>query len=116
MNKRFIPVISPTVLVTVKGSTKDGNGQSVPFKFTLTCSRIPASELKNRFTSGEFDMKEILKEVTTGWNGQRLITDQETGQPAEFCPDAFDALLDIGGMALLCFNAFTKESSANEKN
>lgn len=116
MNKRYVPVISETVLVSVKGSTKDGKGQPVPFKFTLTCKRLLASDLKNRFNSGEFDMKEVMREVTTDWSGQRLITDQETSQPAEFCPEAFDALLDIPGMALVCFNAFTKETSANEKN
>lgn len=116
MNKRFIPVISATVLVTVKGSTKDAAGQPVPFKFTLTCNRLPASNLKDRINSGEFDMKEVMKEVTTDWKGQRLIIDQESNQPAEFCPEAFDALLDISGMALVCFNAFAKESSANEKN
>lgn len=116
MKKRFVPVISATVAVQVKGAIKDSNGSPVPFKFTLTCDRLPASDLKNRINSGDFDMKEILKEVTTGWQGQRLITDQETNQPADFCPEAFEALLDIGGMSLVCFNAYAKESSANEKN
>lgn len=116
MNKRFIPVISDTVLVPVKGSTKDAKGQPVPFKFSLVCNRISASTLRSR-VSGDFDMKEILREVTTDWQGQRLITDQENGgQPAEFCAEAFDALLDIAGMALVCFGAYTKETSANEKN
>lgn len=116
MNKRFVPVISATVAVKVKGTIKDTNGAPVPFKFTLTCSRLPASDLKNRINSGDFDMREVLKEVTTDWQGQRLITDQETKQPAEFCPEAFEALLDIGGMAVVCFNAYANESSANEKN
>ncbi|MDK6079659.1 hypothetical protein [Massilia varians] len=116
MNKRFTPVISATVLVTVKGSTKDAAGLPVPFKFSLTCTRLPASVLKERIQGGEFDVKDVMKEVTTDWKGQRLITDQETGQPAEFCPEAFEAMLDISGMALLCFNAYAKESSANEKN
>ena len=116
MNKRYTTVISSTVAVQVKGSLKDSNGSPVPFKFTLTCKRLPASELKSRVTSGDFDVKEIMKEVTTGWQGQRLITDEDTKQPAEFCEEAFDALLDIGGMALLCFNAYAKETSANEKN
>lgn len=116
MTKRFISVISPTVVVPVKGTLKDAGGAAVPFKFSLICRRMLASELKNRINSGDFDMKEIIKEVTTGWQGQRLINDQEAGEPAEFCAEAFDALLDISGMALVCFNAFTKESSAAEKN
>lgn len=116
MNKRYTAVISPTVIVNVKGNLKDSSGAPVPFKFSLTCKRLQASDIKNRITGGDFDMKEVMREVTTGWSGQRLINDEETKQPAEFCPEAFDALLDISGMALVCFNAFTKESSANEKN
>lgn len=116
MTKRYSIVISSTVAVQVKGSLKDSNGSPVPFKFSLTCKRLPASELKNRVSSGDFDVKEIMKEVTTEWKGQRLINDEETKQPAEFCEEAFEALLDIGGMALLCFNAYAKETSANEKN
>ncbi len=116
MSKRFTTVISPTVLVTVKGATKDGKGQPVPFKFTLTCSRLQADDLKQRISSGEFDMKDVLREVTTDWSGQRLVIDEETTQPADFCPEAFDALLNIPGMALVCFNAFAKETSAEAKN
>ncbi|MFC5551757.1 hypothetical protein [Massilia aerilata] len=116
MSKRFTTVISPTVLVPVQGSIKDANGKPVPFKFSLTCSRLEAEDLKQRINGGGFDMKEVLKEVTSDWKGQRLVNDEETGQPAEFCPEAFDALLDIGGMALVCFNAFAKETSAHAKN
>ncbi|WP_314436956.1 hypothetical protein [Massilia timonae] len=116
MSKRFTTVISPTVLVAVKGATKDGLGQPVPFKFTLTCSRLQADDLKQRISGGEFDMKDVLREVTSTWAGQRLVMDQETGQPADFCPEAFDALLNISGMALVCFNAFAKETSAEAKN
>ena len=116
MSKRFTTVISSTVAVLVKGAIKDANGSPVPFKFNLTCNRIPASDLKNRINSGDFDMKEVLKEITTGWKGQRLVIDEDTKEPAEFCGEAFDALLDIGGMALVCFNSYARETSANEKN
>jgi hypothetical protein len=116
MNKRYTPVISSTVTVPVVGSIKDAGGKPVPFKFSLTCNRISASEMKNRITAGGVEMKDIMKEVTTAWSGQRLIVDEETGQPAEFSEESFDALLDIGGMAMVCLSAFNKESSAHEKN
>lgn len=116
MSKRFSIVISPTVLVTVKGATKDSKGLPAPFKFTLTCSRLPADDIKQRISSGDFDMKDVLREVTTDWAGQRLVVDQDVGQPADFCAEAFDELLNISGMALVCFNAFAKETSAEAKN
>ena len=114
MSTKYKVVVSDTVIVPIKGSLSDDAGKPVPFRFTLTCKRMTADEFKDRM-SGEFNIKELMAEVATGWAGQRLVLEQD-GTPAEFCADAFDAMLNISGMALVCFNAYGKESGAQTKN
>jgi predicted SpoU family rRNA methylase len=114
MSKKYKLVVSDTVVVPVSGNLKDANGRAVSFKFSLTCRRIGADELKEKLES-QTTIKDILREVTTGWTGQRLVL-EEDDTPAEFCDDAFDSLINIAGLAMVCFNCFVKENGAAEKN
>ena len=114
MSKKYKVVVSNTVLVPVTGSISNEAGEPVKFKFSLTCKRLAADEMKTRM-EGKGTLKDILQEVTTGWSGQRLVL-EESGDPAEFCPEALEALLDISGMSLVCFNAYGAASAAKEKN
>ncbi|MFZ3289259.1 MAG: hypothetical protein WA191_20765 [Telluria sp.] len=114
MSKKYKIVVSDTVAVQVKGALSDADGKPVSFKFTLACKRLGAEEYKARM-EGESTTKDVMQEVTTGWSGQRLVL-EEDGTPAEFCADALDALLDINGMANVCFVAYGKESGAHAKN
>ena len=115
-SKRYVTVVSPTVTVPVSGNIKDAEGKSVAFKFTLTCSRITATEMKDRVAKCGGDLREVLKSVVTGWKGQRLVLVEGSTEPAEFCEEALDALLDIGGMVVVCLAAYNKEYLATEKN
>lgn len=115
MSKKYKIVVSDTVAVQVKGALSDADGKPASFKFTLVCKRLNAEEFKSRMEGGESTTKDVMQEVTTGWNGQRLVL-EEDGTPAEFCADALEALLDINGMANVCFVAYGKESGAHAKN
>jgi hypothetical protein len=116
MTKKYTLAISDTVVVPVKGTLSDAGGKPFPFKFSLVCNRLGAEELKAALTgSDEVLLKEFVTERAVGWKNQTLVL-EEDGQPAEFCADALAALLDISGMALLCFNAYVEESGAKRKN
>jgi hypothetical protein len=117
MAKKFKVSISDTVLVPVKGIIKDAEGKEQPFEFSLTCKRLAAAEMREDMKDGERPASEIMAKVTTGWKGQGLVLDPDNGdKPAEFSADALDALLDISGVSMLCFNAFLREVGAKEKN
>lgn len=115
MSTKYKTIVSNTALITVKGSLADEDGVQVPFNFSLTCTRMGATELKQRLGGGEALMQEVLQEVTKGWQKQTLVLDQD-GKPAEFNGESFTSLLEIAGMAAVCFNAYMKGQAATEKN
>ncbi len=113
--KKFKIVVSDKVEVSVKGSFMDEDGKPAAFKFSLVCKRLGAEKMKAAMSGGDLYAQEFLADVTTGWKGQRLVLNEDDS-PAEFGPESLEALLDISGMAGLCFNAYMKESAAKEKN
>ncbi len=96
--------ISNTVHVPVKLSfdTPDGTRQ---FKFKLLCNRVPQERIDSFQGSSEEKCSDFLKEVTTGWADQRFITDEQ-GEPAEFNPDSFAAMLSATGVPLKLYGAY----------
>lgn len=114
MKKKYKIAVSDTVPVVVKATIADEHGKLVNHKFTLTCERRDAEQMKD-VVSGSFNARDFMKEVTTGWEGQRLVLEDD-GTPAAFEPDALDALLNIGGLAMVCFIAYGKDSAALAKN
>lgn len=81
------------------------------FKFHLLARRITADELNDQITpgtqEGDKQVPEVVKSLITGWREQRLILDEE-GQPAEFSPEAFDAMLAVSGVANLVYVTYLK--------
>jgi hypothetical protein len=116
MKKKYVVAVSDMVQVPVEGKIVDENGITKPFKFTLTCKRVSASQFKEKLDADDFRAQDVMAEVTTGWSGQRLVMEEDGVTPAEFCPDALEALLDISGMAMKCFQALGKASGAQAKN
>lgn len=115
-NKKFVVVVSDMVQVPVEGKIAEENGGTKPFKFTLTCRRMSASQFKEKLETPDFRAQDVMADVTTGWSGQRLVMEEDGVTPADFCQDALAALLDISGMAMACFTAFGKASGAQAKN
>jgi len=114
MNKKYKIAVSDTVVVPVTVKIADANQKQEVHRFSLVCRRVDAEHFKEKL-SGDFNARDFMLDVTTGWWGQRLVLEDDD-TPAEFCPGAMEALLNISGMAIQCFNAYGKESSAKEKN
>lgn len=114
MKTKFKIAVSNTVAVLVKATIADEGGKLVAHKFKLICERRGAEEMKEQL-SGDFNVKTFMKEVTTGWEDQRLVLNED-GKPAEFEADAIEALLDISGLAMVCFGAYGNQAAAQAKN
>ena len=115
MTKKYKIVVGNTVAVLVAGSHTNESGKAIPFKFTLICKRLDAAELKDALADKETPVSEFVTNVATDWRDQRLVLEDDD-KPAEFCPDALEALLNINGMSMLCFTAYMKEAGAKAKN
>ena len=113
--KKYKISVSNIVKVPVEGSHIDDAGKAVKFKFSLICNRKTEKELTEVLTAGEVLTQDFITEVTTGWQEQRLVLEDD-GTPAEFCADAFEAMLDIRGMTMVLFSAYLQAVGAKAKN
>ncbi|MBV5277125.1 hypothetical protein JZU56_04855 [bacterium] len=128
----FTLAIQNTTEFSVKFTIKDGKTFKT-FAFSLTAKRIDDAELSAHIRSineniainkrasehggniETFDIKGFIVPLITDWIGQRLVLGAD-GQPAEFSPDALDALLNVSGVADVIYSAYLKEVRAKEKN
>ena len=114
MKKKFKIAVSNVVSVLIKATIADESGKRVDHRFKLICERLGADETKDQLDAS-FNVKTFMKEVTTGWEDQRLVLDED-GKPVDFEADALDALLDISGLAMVCFVAYGNAAAAQTKN
>lgn len=111
----FKLVIDNKITTRVKGYYKDSSGISKPFNFELMQDRIDQDELKNIANDKQENASDVVRRVTHGWKGQRLVLD-ENDQPAAFSPEALDVLLSVAGMGTYCFQAYVSQVLVVEKN
>lgn len=109
------------VLAAAVAFTLNDDGTPKEFNFTIKFERLAEDDwntrVKNeRGLADAASVKKTLKEITRGWDGQTVVIDDATGQPAEFCPDAVDALFDIPGFTDVALQAYLKEVLARVKN
>lgn len=107
-------VIDDVVEFPVKFTLKSGK-VSKPFAMTLTARRMAQDEIRQMLSDKERDIADFLQDVLTGWADQRLVLGED-GQPAPFSPEALAVLLNVAGVAAVCFGAYFKECGAKEKN
>lgn len=107
-------IIENTVKVPVK-FTLNNNGKIASFFFSVTCDRLDQAEIKSRLGDGEALISEFLADIIKGWDGQKLVV-EEDGAPADFDSEALDMLLSTAGVSMVIFNAYLKECGAKEKN
>jgi hypothetical protein len=107
----FKLVVSDTVLVPVSGKIPDAAGRYSPFNFTLTCRRIPAGELTAAVQADDTTVPQFVSSITSGWSG---VLDDE-GRELPYSAEGLAALLDIFGMAGLCFRAYFEACGAKGK-
>lgn len=110
----FRLVVSDTISVPVAGRLPDASGRAVPFSFTLTARRLPATELRAAIDNNDRTVPEFLASVVRGWSGVQA----DDGAELPYSPAALDALLDIVGMAGLIFSGYIEACGvkAKEKN
>lgn len=106
-------VISNTVGVKVKGTFTDENGIQQPFDFRLTCMRLDADQLSNKFKS-EFEASttDFLADVVEDWSGVRGADDK----PIPYDEAGLRQLCKIPGVAQLAFRTYLAEVGVKEKN
>lgn len=112
---KFKFAVAPVVRVPVKFLANDGS-KAVPFKFTLLCTRLKQAEVSERVKEDNQTVKDFMSDVVTGWEGQALLLDEQTGQPAEFSTEALAALFEFPGVAYTAYQSYLKEFGAKEKN
>lgn len=106
--------IQDTAQVKVKFTIKD-KGVDRRFDFTLDAMRLEQDEISSRLEEKDKKIKDFMGDLITGWDGQRLVLNQDD-TPAAFSPEALDVLLNVPGVAAVIFNAYLKDCGAKEKN
>lgn len=109
---KFTLAIQDTVEVPVKFTLKEGKVNKT-FAFSLIATRQPQNVIE-QWVKDESRVKEILTDNVTDWSGQTLILEDD--KPASFGKDAFDALLDVPGVAMRCYLSYLTECGAKAKN
>lgn len=106
--------IDDIVEVPVKFTLKNGSVNKL-FAFALQTTRLDQDAITSRLEEHGNKFAPFLKEVVTGWSGQRLILTADD-QPADFGPETFDAMLGAAGVSSVIFAAYLRECGAKEKN
>lgn len=82
--------IAPIIEFELPVRVNDG-GRMRTFNMRVQGKRLSHEELAEK-TKAMKD-REFLLEVIVGWSGQKLVLDDETGEPAAFGVEALDAML-----------------------
>lgn len=107
--------ISDKVLVPVTAVIPNLQGRKDTYKFNLVCIRLDAETLRKKLATDQLSAVEFVKDVVTGWDGQKLVLEDD-GSPSAFSPEALEDLLSIAGVPQLCSRAYVVEVTAKEKN
>ena len=108
-------VVSDTVQVPITVVLANATGKADIFKFSLICRRLSGDDLRKQIAREDHLVNDFLAELTTGWQGQKLVTEDD-GTPSEFSPEALQDLLSIAGVPALCLAEYLKEVVAKSKN
>lgn len=107
--------VAPVVRVPVKFQAADGQ-KTVPFSFVLICKRLQQTEVSDRVNTDAQTVREFMADVVTGWEGQTLVLEEATGQPAAFSAEALVAMFEFPGVAFTAYQSYLKHFGAKEKN
>ena len=88
-------------------------GKPAVFNFKLTAKRLSVDQWREHFTDGgehgEQTIKDFLLDHVTAWDGQTLVVDDATNQPAPFTRDNFAVMLSVLGVQGVIFQGYLKE-------
>jgi hypothetical protein len=88
--------LSPTFRAEVSIDIPGEDGGIVTRKFTGVFARMSLSQLTALKDKSDMTDRDFAQSLLQGWDGMTLVTD-EAGQPAAYCPEALECLLDIPG-------------------
>ncbi|HEX2545660.1 MAG TPA: hypothetical protein VHL79_12315 [Ramlibacter sp.] len=113
----FKLAIGNRVAVQIKGKLPgDSRGSHVNVNFTLEMDRMSQDEVNAAYASGDTFADFIVKKCH-GWDGQRLVLDESTGNPAAYSEEAMRALLNaVPDMALWVWRSYMRDLGMQEKN
>jgi hypothetical protein len=112
---QFTLAVEEVVEVPVKFTLKS-KGVEKLFSFPFFATRLSQDDITTMLADKDQKIKDFLPNVVTGWSGQSLVIDAATDKPADFGPEALDAMLNAPGVASVFFNSYMKEVGAKEKN
>lgn len=100
--------VSDVIDVPVKGTLTNASKRET-FSFTLQAKRMTQAEYREVFGDGATALtRDVLQERIVGWRDQRLVLDDDSGQPASFSAEALDCLLTVTGMEFTVAAAYVK--------
>ncbi|WP_394789113.1 hypothetical protein [Rhodoferax sp.] len=112
---KFKLAIEDILTVRVKIQLLSG-GVWKKFDYTLFAKRMDQDAVTiTHKEDGEQPVAEFVQKVATGWEGQRLVLNDDN-TPAAFDPEALKALLSVPGVATLTYQAYMRDLGAREKN
>jgi len=114
---KFKVSIGDQIEVPVHLKIRDG-GKLSEFKFHVTGKRLSTQEVQDKI-KGDGDQADItvsdfLAQNITGWRNQKLVIDEDSGNPAEFSQEALQAMLGVAGVAGVIYLAYLKELVASD--
>lgn len=106
--------LGPTIEVPVKFDVQDA-GRLQTHSFRLTCRRESQERIAALSAAGGSAVA-FMAEVTTDWQGQRLVLVDDTQQPASFTAEALDLLFSLPGLASVAFSSYLTAVGATAKS
>jgi hypothetical protein len=115
----FKLAIAAVLVASVSFSMNDA-GKTKDYKFKLHFDRLEEDEWNRRIKNdrGQVDqanIKQTLIDITRGWDGQTLVVDDQTGEPAPFCAEACAVLYATPGFTDVALAVYLKEVAARVK-
>lgn len=111
----FKLAIADKVGVKIKGITYTEAGTEKPFEFVLLCNRKSNDEMRAVLSATGKTAHEFFQAEAYGWRDQKLVLNADE-TPAEFSSEALTELLNISGMAALCWHSYLQQVGASAKN
>ena len=110
---KFKLAIGDYLTVRVQGSVNDSaSAKGVPFDFKLTMKRLPREKFLETVGGKDVPPVDFFLENTVGWSGQKLVlNDDDT--PADYSPEAMEAMLSIATMDTVIYVAYMQENQAS---
>lgn len=87
--------LSPTFRAEVAIDIPGEDGDIVTRKFTGVFTRMSSSQLTGLKDEADMTDREFAQSLLQGWGNDMTLVTDEAGQPAAYCPEALECLLDI---------------------